>query len=161
MIIENSKTAINIRLRAFLATLIVVALIVIIFTTRILINPVWGLNKTHWSFIIIGIFVLFLIVNYFRDFHYIYFSDSGDKIIFRFYSMQIFSGKKHSIEMYKKDFVKFETNSFLFRLKDYLVLYQKMQKGIAKYPPISITALSKQDKIKLQNQLSRYITKQQ
>jgi len=159
MIIENSKTAIRIRLRTFFATVIVVALIAIIYTTRILINPIWGLNKSHWSFIIIGVFVLILILHNFRDFHYIYFSDNGNNIVFRYYSMQIFSGKKNTLEINKKDFVKFQTNSSLFKMKDYLIIYQKLRKGIAKYPPISITGLSKKDKTNLKNQLSLYTSK--
>ena len=159
MIIENSKTTIKIRLRTFFATLIVVALIVIIYTTRILINPIWGLNKAQWSFIIIGVFVLLLILNNLRDFHYIYFSDNGNNIVFKFYSMRIFSGKKNTIEIYKKDFVKFQTNSSLFKMRDYLIIYQKLKKGIAKYPPISITGLSRKDKAKLINQLSLYTGK--
>ena len=159
MIIENSKTAIRIRLRTFFATVIVVALIAIIYTTRILINPIWGLNKSHWSFIIVGVFVLILILHNFRDFHYIYFSDNGNNIVFKFYSMKIFSGKKNTIEIHKKDFVKFETNSSLFKIRDYIIIYQKLNKGIAKYPPISITGLSKKDKAKLINQLSLYTSK--
>jgi len=156
MIIENSKSTIKIRLRTFFVSVIVVALIAIIYTTRILINPIWGLNKSQWSFIIIGVFVLILILNNFRDFHYIYFSDNGNNIVFRFYSMRIFSGKKNTIEIHKKDFVKFETNSSLLKMRDYIVIYQKLKKGIAKYPPISITGLSKKDKTKLKNQLLLY-----
>lgn len=159
MIIENSRTAIKIRLRIFFATVIVVGLISIIYTTRILINPICGLNKSQWSFIIVGVFVLIIILNYFRDFHYIYFSDNGNNIVFKFYSMRIFSGKKNTIEIHKKDFVKFQTNSSLFKMRDYLIIYQKLIKGIAKYPPISITGLSKKDKAKLINQLSLYTSK--
>jgi len=159
MIIENSKTTIKIRLRTFFATVIVVALIAIIYTTRILINPIWGLNKTQWSLIIIGVFVLLLILNNLRDFHYIYFSDNGNNIVFKFYSMQIFSGTKNALEINKKDFVKFQTNSSLFKMRDYLIIYQKLKKGIAKYPPISITGLSKKEKTKLLNQLSLYTDK--
>ena len=159
MIIENSKTAIRIRLLTFLATLIVVTLIVLIYTTRILINPIWDLNKTQWSFIIIGVFVLILILNNFRNLYYIYFSDNGNNIVFRFYSMKIFSGKKNTIEIHKKDFVKFETSSSLFKMRDYIIIYQKLKKGIAKYPPLSITGLSKKNKTKLKNQLSLYTSK--
>lgn len=159
MIIENSKTTIKIRLRTFFASIIVVALIAIIYTTRILINPVWGLNKSQWSFIVVGVFVLILIFNNFRDFHYIYFSDNGNNIVFKFYSMRIFSGKKNTIEIHKEDFVKFQINSSLFKMREYLIVYQKLKKGIAKYPPISITGLSKKDKAKLKNQLSLYISK--
>ena len=159
MIIENSKTAIRIRLRIFFATVIVVALISIIYTTRILINPIWGLNKSQWSFIIIGVFVLIIILNNYRDFHYIYFSDNGNNIVFKFYSMKIFSGKKSTIEIHKKDFVKFQINSSLFKMRDYITIYQKLKKGIAKYPPISITGLSKKDKTNLKNQLSLYTSK--
>lgn len=159
MIIENSKTAIKIRLRIFFATVIVVGLIAIFYTTRILINPIWGLNKSQWSFILVGIFVLLIILNNFRDFHYIYFSDNGNNIVFKFYSMRIFSGKKNTIEIHKKDFVKFQRNSLLFKIRDYLIIYQKLKKGIAKYPPISITGLSKKDKEKLINQLSLYTGK--
>ena len=159
MIIENSKTTIKIRLRIFFASVIVVALIAIIYTTRILINPIYGLNKSQWSFIIIGVFVLIILLNNYRDFHYINFSDNGNNIVFKFYSMRIFSGKKNTIEIHKKDFVKFETNSSFFKMRDYIILYQKLKKGIAKYPPISITGLSKKDKIKLKNQLLRYTSK--
>ena len=159
MIIENSKTAIKIRLRIFLASIIVVALIAIIYTTRILINPIWGLNKSQWSFILVGVFVLIIIFNNFRDFHYIYFSDNGNNIVFKFYSMRIFSGEKNTIEIHKEDFVKFQINSSLFKMREYLIVYQKLKKGIAKYPPISITGLSKKDKTKLKNQLSLYISK--
>ena len=159
MIIENSKTTIKIRLRIFLASVIVVALIAIIYTTRILINPIWDLNKSQWSFILVGVFVLILLFNNFRDFHYIFFSDNGNNIVFKFYSMRIFSGKKNTIEIHKKDFVKFQRNSSLFKMRDYLIIYQKLKKGIAKYPPISITGLSKKDKAKLINQLSLYTGK--
>ena len=159
MIIENSKTTIKIRLRTFLASIIVVALIAIIYTTRILINPIWDLNKSQWSFIFVGVFVLILIFNNIRDFHYIYFSDNGNNIVFKFYSMRIFSGKKNTIEIHKEDFVKFQITSSLFRMREYLIVYQKLKKGIAKYPPISITGLSKKDKAKLKNQLSLYISK--
>lgn len=159
MIIENSKTTIKIRLRIFLASIIVVALIAIIYTTRILINPVWGLNKSQWSFILVGVFVLIIIINNFRDFHYIYFSDNGNNIVFKFYSMRIFSGGKNTIEIHKEDFVKFQINSSLFKMREYLIVYQKLKKGIAKYPPISITGLSKKEKAKLINQLSLYTGK--
>ena len=159
MIIENSKTAIKIRLRIFFATVIVVGLIATFYTTRILINPIWDLNKSQWSFILIGVFVLIIILNNFRDFHYIYFSDNGNNIVFKFYSMRIFSGEKNTIEIHKNDFVKFQRNSSLFKIRDYLIIYQKLNKGIAKYPPISITGLSKKDKAKLINQLSLYTGK--
>ena len=73
--------------------------------------------------------------------------------------MRIFSGEKNTIEIHKKDFVKFQTNSSLFKMRDYLIIYQKLLKGIAKYPPISITGLSKKDKAKLITQLSLYTSK--
>jgi hypothetical protein len=72
--------------------------------------------------------------------------------------MRIFSGKKSTIEIHKEDFVKFQINSSLFKMREYLIVYQKLKKGIAKYPPISITGLSKKDKAKLINQLSLYIS---
>ena len=118
-----------------------------------------GLDKSQWSFILIGVFVLIIIFNNFRDFYYIYFSDNGNNIVFKFYSMRIFSGKKNTIEIHKKDFVKFETNSSLFKMRDYIIIYQKLKKGIAKYPPISITGLSKKDKTKLKKQLSLFTNK--
>lgn len=159
MIIENSKAVIRTRLRTFFITLVVVTLIVVIYTTRILINPVWGLNKTHWTLIIIGLFIIILLINLVRDFHYIYFSDTGNSIIFRFYPIQIFSAKKQTIEIQKKDFVKFETSFSLFKIRKYIIVYQRLKKGIAKYPPISITGLSKKERKKLREQLSLYFSK--
>lgn len=156
MIIENSRAVIRSRLQTFSFTLVVVTLIVIIYTTRIFLNPVWGLNKTHWTLIVVGLYLLILLQKWLRNIYYFYFSDTGTNLIFRFYPLQFFSAKKQSFEIPKRDFVKFEIKSSFLKMKKSLIVYQKLRKGVAKYPAISISGLSRQDKTKLKSQLEKY-----
>ena len=88
------------------------------------------------------------------DYYYFYFSDNGNNLVFRFYSMRgIFYGKPKTIEMQKSSFVKYDILTSFFNAKESLELYQKTAKGIAKYPSISLTILNKKQKTELKRAL--------
>jgi len=108
-------------------------------------------------FIICGaLSVIFLIFSWFQyqmEYTYFYFSNNGINLIFRFYSLRNFLGKPKTIEMSRMSFVKYDIVTGFFNTKESLVLYQRTPKGIAKYPPISLTLLSKKQKTELKRAL--------
>ena len=100
------------------------------------------------------LYLCFFWFQYNMKYSYFYFSNNGKNLVFKFYSLRIFSGKPQTIEISKLNFVKYELISEFFNKRTSLVLFQKTPKGIAKYPPISLTLLSKTQKKDLLNVLS-------
>jgi len=99
------------------------------------------------------IFLLFYWFQYKMEYTYFYFSNHSKNLVFKFYSLRNFYGKPKSIEIPKPNFVKYDIEMSFFNKKDSLLLYQKTPKGIAKYPPISITLLNKKQKTELKRTL--------
>ncbi len=148
-----------VRFRTFILTIIFVSLVIVIYTTRLLDTPLFGLDKNYITAILIGIFALILLFQYFLNLCYIFYSDKGPNLIFRFYSLRIFSSKKNSIEIPKNSFARFEVKKSSLGLKRNLYLYQQMRSGVAKYPPIPITSLTKEERAVIHNSLSGYVQK--
>jgi len=148
-----------VRFRTFILTIIFVCLVIVIYTTSLLDTPLFGLHKNYITSILVGIYALILLFQYFLNLCYIYYSDEGTKLIFRFYSLRIFSGRKSSIEIPKNGFVRFEIKRSYLGLKRKLYLHQQMRSGVAKYPPIPITSLTKEERTAIHNSLSRHVQK--
>jgi len=110
-----------------------------------------------FKFVICGLlsvaYLLFYWFQYKMEYTYLYFSNEGKNLLFRFYVIQNFSSKPRSIEISRSNFVKYDIVTSFFNKKDSLVLFQKTPKGIAKYPPISLTLLSKKQKTELKRAL--------
>jgi hypothetical protein len=157
MVIQNRKTAIKVRFRTFILTIIFVSLLIIIYTTRLLDEPVLGLHKNYITAIFTAIYILLLLIQYFLNLCFISFSDEGPTFIFRYYSLRILSGKKNSIEIPKNEFVRFEVIKTSLGIKRELHLYQRVRSGVAKYPPIPITSLTKEERNKIHDSLSRQV----
>lgn len=148
-----------VRFRTFILTIIFACLVIVIYTTSLLDNTLFGLTKNHVTAILLGIFVLILLFQYFLNLSFIYYSDEGANLIFRFYSLRILSNKKNSIEIPKNSFVRFEMKKNSLGLKRNLYLFQQIRSGIAKYPPIPITSLTKEEREAIHDSLSRYVKK--
>ena len=159
MVLQNRKTAIMVRFRTFILTIIFVCLITIIYTTRLLDTPLFGLHKNYITAILVGIFILILLIQYFLNLSFISYSDKGPNLVIRYYSLRIFSSKKNSIEIPKSEFVRFEVIKTSLGMKRELYLYQRVRSGIAKYPPIPITSLTKEERTTIHDSLSRYVKK--
>ncbi|UCG26770.1 MAG: hypothetical protein JSV24_07250 [Bacteroidales bacterium] len=157
MIIENRKTAIKVRFRTFVLTIIFATLVIIIYTTRLLDDPLFGLNKNYYTLILVALFILILFAQYFLNLNFIYYRDEGQTLVFRYYSLRILSSKKNSIEIPKNEFVRFEIRKSALGLKRELYLYQRIKSGIAKYPPIPITSLTRDERKAIHDSLARYV----
>lgn len=151
MIIDIKRTVIKTQLRR-LITLIgftIVILVIVLLGNRQ--NSFLGFDKYQWGIIIGILYFLTLIIDSVFELNYIFFSDDDDKIILRYFSMSIFNKKKNSIEIPKKLFGGYELLSFLNGMKQKIVLMERVKEKNAKYPPVCLSGLNK-------NQLKLIIT---
>lgn len=95
-----------------------------------------------WTISCVSALIIYLIIGY----NYIYYSDVGEKIIFRYQSLNPFISNPLSIEIPKKSFAQFKIKNSFFGLKQKITLYQKTSGEYAKYPSISIASLTKVQK---------------
>lgn len=157
MIIDTSKKVIKHNFYGFLVTLLVVIAIGTLLITKIYNEKFLGVSKNLLSVILALVYLLYLLFNYLHDYHYFYFSDEEEnKLIFRFFPMKIMIERKSSIELNKSEFAGFFIERKLVGLREYLIIYQKLNNKIGKYPPISISILGKEEKTKLISTLNRY-----
>lgn len=154
MIIKTDKTAINRRLAGFILTIATGSIVAAILTTDLVKNGFMGLNKTELVVAVIALYLLILLYNFLMDYHYFYYNDNDDKIVIKFYSLRPFSKKHNVIEIPKKKLEKFHFKNSFMNLKQHLILYQKMNKGIAKYPPLNITLLKENERSGLKKSLT-------
>jgi hypothetical protein len=155
MIIENKKQTFKIWLQKFFATVLFVPAILVIWFTRLLDNLVPGMEKVHYLLIACIPYFALLLYHYLLKPYFIFFTDNGDKIILRYYPINAFNNKKHSIEIPKKNFVKFETKKF-FLGREKIILYRRQKNQIAKFPPISLSAMKKGEVEQMKRVLLQY-----
>ncbi len=159
MILDIRKTVLRKKIRSFYTTLFFLTVIALLLATNVYNDTIAGIDKYGFSIILACIYILTVLFSAIRNYHYIYYSDEGDKLVLRFFSFSFFTQKKSSIEIDKTDLESYQVNKRFFGLRENIVLYQKTRGGIAKYPPVSITALSQSEKQELFNSLSLYSNK--
>ncbi len=149
MIITNQKLAVNLKIQKPIALLTLIVVMGLIYFTNILSYNTLGFGRDQIAIFIIIIFMVYFLFNYLRNHNYIYYSDTGNKFIIRYYSLRPLQDKKNLIEFNKSEFHDYEIRQSPFRFSESIIIYRKTPKGIAKYPPLSITALGRSNKEKL------------
>ena len=131
--------------------------VIMVFSLLIIITVVFTAVDKPVKFMICGalsvIFLIYYWVQYKMGYTYFYFSNNGKNLIFRYYSLRFLYGKPKTIEIPKSSFLNYDITTSFFNKKDSLVLYQKTKKGVAKYPPISLTLLGANKKRELKRAL--------
>lgn len=146
MILNNSKSVISLKIIRRAAIIIFLAYLVLVYAARIIRFPLLGIDKTTLTIVVLAIFLMIMIIPEILNYQYIYFSDEGESIIFRYYSAGLITGKKNSVEINKRTFSGFTIDKKFFGLVESITLYQRLREGIAKYPPIFLSALKRADK---------------
>lgn len=159
MTFDNSKTIISLRIKLFGATVVILAFIVLTYIAKMIKYPMFGMSDTTWTLILVGLYLAYAFMPMFLNYQYIYFSDEGETIIIRYFTAGIVGGKKNSIELSKRSFSGFRSESRFFGLIQKLTLYQKLPEGIARYQPVYISALSRDERTKIIRLLNQYSTK--
>lgn len=156
MTIEISRTAIKVRLVNMGVTVLFAALIFMVMLFPFFNKPFLGMNRGPIILIIALVYFIYVGYTLLLDRYYIFLNDDGQKIIFRYYSLRPLNQVKHSVEVPKSSFQGFEITNTRFGLVPKIVLFQKKKAGVFRYPPVSLSALSKDELAKLKKLLHKY-----
>lgn len=157
MKLDNQKNTYRLWIsRLVMAIVFTLAIVVIIFLPWFE-NPDPWLGKYSLIILIAVIYIVINTFNYLKRPCYISYSDHGEMIVFRYYNLSIFTGKKHSIEIPKTQFIKYDLEDYFFGREQRIVLYQNFRNKVAKFPPISLTALDPGDRESLLQSLNKYV----
>jgi hypothetical protein len=156
MTLDNSKTIISLRIKLFGATVVLLAYLALAYVVKLIKFPLLGIGDTYWTTILIVIWLILAFMPMVLNYQYIRYSDEDDLIIFRYFTTGIVGGKKNSVEINKTTFAGYKIETRFFGFIQSIILLQKIQGGIAKYPPVYISALSHEEKAKIINSLNLY-----
>lgn len=156
MVIDIKRTVIRTQLRRLITLVLVVMVILMMMLLGSMQNDFLGVNKYQWGLIIGIVYIFALITEGFFELNYIYFSDEEDKIVFRYFSMSIFNRRKNSIEIPKDHYGGYEIIESFGGIKKQVTFYHKLKKEKAKYRPVSITSLNKEQFNLLTATLDKY-----
>ncbi|MCE5347363.1 MAG: hypothetical protein LLG13_13900 [Bacteroidales bacterium] len=156
MTFDNSRTIISLRIKLFAATVLFLTYIVLTYVAEIIKFPLLGLSITACTLILVAIYFVIAFYPMFLNYQFISYSDEDDSIVFRYFTTGIVGGKKNSIEIKKTSFKGYKVESKLFGLVQSITLFQQFREGVAKYPPVYISALTKEEKTKIIRSLNSY-----
>jgi hypothetical protein len=149
MTFDNSRKIISLRINLFGATVVFLAYLALTYVAKLIKYPLLGLTESVWTTILVILYAIVAFYPMFLSYQYIYFSDDGDNIVFRYFTAGIVGGRKNSVEINKRTFNGYKIESRFFDLIQTITLFQRVNNGIAKYPPIYISALNKAEREKV------------
>ena len=156
MTFDNSRTIISLRIKLFTATVVLLAYLAIAYVIKLIKFPLLGMGDSLWTVLLIGIWFILVLMPMVLNYQFISYSDEGDYILFRYFTAGIVGGKKNSVEINKTSFSGYKIETRFFGLVQSIILLQKVQGGIAKYPPVYISALTQEEKGKVIKSLNLY-----
>jgi hypothetical protein len=156
MTINNSKKIINLKLINRTSIILFLTFLVLTWVAKVIKYPLLGLNETIWTLIVLVIFLLIVFIPMMLNYQYVYYSDEGENITIRYYSVGIIPGNKNAVEINKRTFSGFSLDKKFFGLIQSITLYQRIREGVAKYPPIYINAIKSEQRVKMIKSLNSY-----
>lgn len=156
MTFNNFKNIISLRIKLFTISVILIAYLILTYAAEIIKFPVLGMSDTVVTLILVAIYLFLAFLPMYLNYQYVSYSDEGEKLTFRYFSSGIISGRKNSLEIDKRSFAGYRLKSEFFGLKQSLILFRHLKEGIAKYPPLYISGLRKEERKKLIGSLKRY-----
>ena len=156
MTFDNSRTIISLRIKLFGATIVFLTYIGLTYAAKMIKYPLLGMSDTAWTLILVAIYLFIVSLPMFLNYQYISYSDDGENIVFRYFTSGIFGGRKNSVEINKKSFSGYKIETGFFGLIQSITLFQKFNEGVAKYPPVYISALNREERAKVFRSLNLY-----
>lgn len=158
MKIDNQRNTYRIWLSRLIMTTVFALIIVVLIFIPWFDNPDAGITKYHIIIVVCGIYLIINLINYLKRPYFVSYNDQGDMLVIRYYPVSMFTSRKNSIEIPKQQFLRYDLKPFLLGTQHYLILHQKFRGKEAKYPPVSLSALDKEDRLSLLQSLDKYIT---
>ncbi|HAX93938.1 MAG TPA: hypothetical protein DCY25_08370 [Bacteroidales bacterium] len=156
MTIDNGKSVINQKILKRTVIILYLAFLVLSLAASIIKFPLLGMTKTTWLILTTFISLIIILIPIVLNYQYIFFTDEGNMLVFRYYSTGLGTGNKNSVEIEKRSFSGFTIDKSLFGLIQSITLYQRMKEGVAKYPPIHISALKPVEREEIIKTLTSY-----
>ena len=153
MTLDNSKTIISLRIKIFTATVLLITWFILTYFAEIIRFPLLGISDTLWTIILVSLWFIYALYPMVLNYQYVYYSDEGDTIVFRYFMAGILGGRKNSVEIKKTSFAGYKTESKYFGMRQNVILFQQLREGVAKYPPVYISNLTGKEKAKVLNSL--------
>ena len=157
MQLDNQKNTYRLWLRRMITTIVFTLLIIVIIFIPWFEDSEFWLSKYHVAVFISVIYIVLNVINTLKAPYFISYSDQGEMIVMRYYPLSLFASRKNSIEIPKQQFVKYELVPFLFKTQQKIVLYHYFRDKIAKYPPISLSAVDNEDVERILASLKKYM----
>lgn len=151
---DNKHKVLKLNMRRYIVLLFFTTIIGLLIFTRLLDN-VWGISKTIALLITIIAYLIYVLITYVINYQYIFYSDEGSKIILKYVSLRPFDNKRNAIEISKENFYGYKIQKSFLNLKEEIIFLIQTPNGIAKYPPISIAALTAKQKKILINSITQ------
>jgi len=156
MKIDNQRNTYRIWLSRLVMTIVFALIILLLVFVSWFDNLATGITKYHLIILISAVYLVINWINFLKRPYFVSYSDQGEMIVVRYYPVSMFTSRKNSIEIPKKQFVKFELKPFFLKSQHYLILHQNFRGKVAKYPRISLSALDKEDRERMLESLAKY-----
>jgi len=157
MKIDNQRNTYRIWLSRLVMTIVFALVILALVFVTWFDNPESQITKYHIMILISVVYLAINWVNYLKHPYFVSYSDHGEMLVVRYYPVSMFTSRKHSIEIPKQQFVKFELKPFLFKSQHYLILHQNFRGKVASYPKISLSAMDNEDREMMLESLGKYV----
>jgi len=158
MKLDNKRNTYRIWLSRLVMTIVFTLIILLIVFLPWFDESEFWLSKYHVAIFISVIYIAVNWINYLKRPCFISYSDQGEMIVVRYYPISMFTSRKHSIEIPKQQFVKYELQPFFFKTQYKLILVQNFREKEAKYPAISLSAMDGEDREKMLQSLNKYLS---
>lgn len=146
MLIENTNTAMRIWVRNMISTIVLSLSLIVLYMAHFLEEPILGIGQFEVTLLLCIVYLYLILTPIILKFQFVYVLHEENKISIKYYTMGFIPGAKKSFEFPASEFYKFELEKSLFNLRESIILFRKIKKGIAKYPPISLTGLKEKQK---------------
>ena len=157
MLIDNQRNTYRVWLSRLVMSMVFALIILAIVFLPWFDETEFWLTKYHVAIFISAIYILVNWVNFLKRPYFVSYNDHGEMIVVRYYPVSMFTSRKNSIEIPKKQFVKYELKPFFLKSQHYLILYQNFREKVVPYPRISLSAMEKEDREKMLKSLDKYI----
>ncbi len=146
MLIENTNTAMRIWVRNMISTIVLSLSLIVLYMAHFLEEPILGIGQFEVTLLLCIVYLYLILTPIILKFQFVYVLHEENKISIKYYTMGFIPGAKKSFEFPASEFYKFELEKSLFNLRESIILFRKIKKGIAKYPPISLTGLKEKQR---------------
>lgn len=148
MIVENRSRVVKLKRLFFLVSVIIAIIALVLFL----------LDFTLWGIGCVGAFALWFLFFQVADYQYIKFSNENNKILLRYYKAVKFGKSEFSsIEFPQKIIQNAHFENTVFGKMSDLTLIVRTKRGVAEYPSVSLSALTKEERTRIQKALNEIL----